>query len=195
MQQEKVHIWVFCGYAGSGKTAAAKLLQAQLDPRTTYTIAFADAVKDDVAVLYNLPRPMFDTQEGKASLVKTPDGERTARELLIDYSLAMKEAHGYDVWAKEVARNIHNKLENCAINNVIIHDWRFIAEIETMIREFPKPEFVLHTIRIVRPSIQCMQIPSEHEIDTYSAEITLLNNGTIDDLNEKICKILIQSII
>jgi dephospho-CoA kinase len=192
--QEPVHIWMFCGYAGSGKTAAANILHSHLDTRTTYIIAFADAVKDDVAALYNLPRPMFDTQEGKASIVKTPDGERTARELLIDYSLAMKEAHGYNVWAKEVAQNIHNKLENCVIDNVIIHDWRFIAEIETMIREFPQPEFILHTIRVVRPSIQTMQIPSEHEIDTYTTEFTVTNNGTIDDLKEKICKI-IQSTI
>jgi dephospho-CoA kinase len=186
-----VHIWMFCGYAGSGKTAAATILQAQFNAPTTYTIAFADAVKCDVAMLYKLPRPMFDTQEGKASIVTTPDGDRTARELLIDYSLAMKEAHGYDVWAKEVARNIHNKLEYCVIDNIIIHDWRFMAEIETMIREFPQPEFMLHTIRVQRPSIQSMQIPSEHEIDTYTTEYTITNNGTMDDLKEKICKILI----
>jgi hypothetical protein len=191
----QVHIWMFCGYAGSGKTAAANLLRSLLDPHSTYTIAFADAVKDDVATLYNLPRPMFDTQEGKASIVKTPDSERTARELLIEYSLKMKLAQGYDVWAKKVAHNIHNKVETCCrIKHVIIHDWRFIAEIDTIICEFPQPKFILHTIRIERPSVKSMHIPSEHEIDTYTTEITLTNEGTIDDLNQKVCK-LIQSIM
>jgi hypothetical protein len=188
---------MFCGYAGSGKTAAANILHSHLDPHTTYTIAFADAVKDDVASLYNLPRTLFDTQEGKASIVKTPDGECTARELLIEYSLAMKQAQGYDVWAKKVAHNIHNKVEKCKIKNVIIHDWRFIAEIDTITCEFPQPEFILHRIRIERPSVSCslgIHIPSEHEIDTYTTEITLTNEGTIDDLNKKICK-LIQSIM
>ena len=190
----QVHIWMFCGYAGSGKTAAANILRSHLDPHTTYTIAFADAVKDDVAALYNLPRPMFDTQEGKASIVKTPDSERTARELLIEYSLAMKQAQGYDVWAKKVAQNIHNKVEKCRIKHVIIHDWRFIAEIDTIICEFPQPEFILHTIRIERPSVKCMQIPSEHEIDTYTTEITLTNDDTLQNLAEQIRK-LIQSIM
>ena len=192
----EVHIWMFCGYAGSGKTAAANILRSHLDPHATYTTAFADAVKDDVAALYNLPRTLFDTQEGKASIVKTPDGECTARELLIKYSLAMKEAHGYDVWAKKVAcniRNIQNKI--CVrIKHVIIHDWRFIAEINTMMHEFPQPEFMLHTIRIERPSVKSMHIPSEHEIDKFTTEVTITNIGTLEELSEQIRK-LIQRIM
>lgn len=187
-----IHIWMMCGYAGSGKTTAANILRTHFDPSTTFITAFADAVKDDVAVAYNLPREMFDTQKGKATVIKTPDGNCTARDLLIDYSLAMKEAHGEAVWANEVARRIRGELERRAIEHILIHDWRFIAEIETMKSEFLEPEFVLHTIRVVRASVKSLDIPSEHNIDYYSADVCIENNGTFDDLNHSITEILSQ---
>lgn len=182
-----VHIWMFCGYAGSGKTHAANYLQSLLNPATTYVTAFADAVKDDVATMYKLPRTLFDTQEGKASLVKTPDGQRKARDLLIDYSLAMKEAYGEAIWAEEVVRRIRSVVERRRIEHIIIHDLRFIAEVDTMYTEFgAADDFILHTIRIVRPSVTSLPIPSEHNLDTYVADVTIENNGSIDDLHSKI---------
>lgn len=187
-----IHIWMMCGYAGSGKTTAAHILHTHFDPKSTFVTAFADAVKDDVAAVYRLPREMFDTQKGKATVVKTPDGECTARDLLIDYSLAMKEAHGEAVWAKEVVRRIHHELEKRTIHNIIIHDWRFVAEIETMKSEFTQPEFILHTIRVVRSSVPSLNIPSEHDIDHYTADVCIQNNGNIDDLNTAITEILSQ---
>jgi dephospho-CoA kinase len=187
-----IHIWMMCGYAGSGKTTAAHILRTHFDPKTTLVTAFADAVKDDVALTYQLPREMFDTQEGKATIVKTPDGECTARDLLIDYSLAMKEAHGEAVWAKEVVRRIYKEFEKRAIQHILIHDWRFVSEIETMKSEFVEPEFILHTVRIVRSSVCGMNIPSERNIDHYSSEFCIENNGSLDDLNCAITEILSQ---
>lgn len=181
-----VHVWLFSGYAGSGKTTAANILTSLFDPKTTFVTAFADAVKDDVAHMYNLPRSMFDTQEGKASIVKTPDGERTARELLIDYSLAMKEAHGEAVWAEEVVRRIKHVVERRDIQNIIIHDWRYLTEIETLQNEHT---FILHTIRVCRSCVKSLPIPSEHNIDNYKTDITILNDGSIDDLKLQIARI------
>jgi hypothetical protein len=175
---------MFSGYAGSGKSCAAILLCSLLGPAKTFVTAFADAVKDDVADLYKLPRTMFDTQEGKASLVNTPDGEKTARELLIDYSLAMKEAYGEGVWANEVVRRIRNEMKQRTIEHIVIHDWRYIAEIETLEREFgsSSTEFIIHTIRIQRSSVCSMPIPSEHNIDSYSVKHYISNNGSLDEL-------------
>lgn len=177
-----VHIWMFSGYAGSGKSCAASLLCSFLDPSKTFITAFADAVKDDVATLYKLPRSMFDTQEGKATIVNTPDGDKTGRELLIDYSLAMKEAYGEAVWAKEVVRRIQAEAERRHIEHVVIHDWRYVTEIETMYDEFDSDKFELHTIRIQRSCISSMPIPSEHNIDSYPVHHCISNNGTIDEL-------------
>ena len=228
-----IHIWMFCGYAGSGKTHAARHLQSLLNPATTFVIAFADAVKDDVAAMYQIPRTLFDTQEGKASLVKTPDGKRKARDLLIDYSLAMKEAYGDAVWAEEVVRRIRSVVERRRIEHIIIHDLRFTAEVDTMYTEFsPSQDFVpsvsnykhipsgcaeletegnavvvqckhtlkgcaynwhstvLHTIRIVRPSVASLPIPSEHDLDDYVADTTIENGGTVDELHAKINQLL-----
>ena len=187
MASAPIHIWMFCGYAGSGKTHAATHLQSLLNPATTFVTAFADAVKDDVADMYKIPRTLFDTQEGKASLVKTPDGKRKARDLLIDYSFTMKEAYGDAVWAEEVVRRIRSVVERRRIEHVIIHDLRFTAEVDTMYEEFgAATDFVLHTIRIVRPSVASLPIPSEHNLDDYIADATLENDGSIDDLHSKI---------
>ena len=183
-----IHIWMFCGYAGSGKTHAARHLQSLLNPDTTYVTAFADAVKEDVAAMYKLPRTLFDTQEGKASVVHTPDGERTARDLLIDYSLAMKEAYGDAVWAEEVVRRIRASVEQKPIEHVIIHDLRFKSEVETMYASFD--DLVLHTIRIVRPSVRSLPIPSEHDLDDYAADVCIENSGSIDELHDKISELL-----
>lgn len=178
-----VHIWMFSGYAGSGKSCAAMLLCSLLDPNNTFVTAFADAVKDDVAALYRLPRPMFDTQEGKASIVNTPDGEKTGRELLIEYSLAMKEAYGESVWAEEVVRRIRSEMTRRPIEHIVIHDWRYVTEIETLEREFGMSDtFELHTVNIQRASVQSMPIPSEHNIDSYPVQHCITNNGTLDEL-------------
>jgi hypothetical protein len=179
-----IHIWMFSGYAGSGKSCAASLLCSLLDPSKTFITAFADAVKDDVAHMYKLTRNMFDTQEGKASLVNTPDGEKTARELLIDYSLAMKEAYGEGVWAEEVVRRIQAEMCRKHIEHIVIHDWRYVAEIETLEREFSisSAEFIIHTIRIQRSCVRSMPIPSEHNIDSYPVQHCISNNGSLDDL-------------
>jgi hypothetical protein len=179
-----VHVWMFCGYAGSGKTHAAVVLRDQLsaiDADAVFTTAFADAVKDDVAARYNLPRSMFDTQEGKATRVTTPDGAHTtARGLLIEYSLAMKEARGEDVWAREVVRRINVAIErNQAVRHVIIHDWRYAVELAAIQRDLPPP-FVLHTIRIVRPSVASMPIPSEHDLDGFACSLCISNTGSVD---------------
>lgn len=188
------HIWMFSGYAGSGKTCAANFMCSLLDPTTTYVTAFADAVKDDVAKLYKLPRQMFDTQEGKASIVHTPDGDKTGRELLIDYSLAMKEAYGDDVWAKEVVRRICAESERRRIRHVVIHDWRYVVEIETLLREFGafSSEFVLHTIQVRRSCVRSMPIPSEHNLDSYPVDIIIDNNGTLDELKGAVMALIHQ---
>jgi hypothetical protein len=193
----QIHIWMFCGYAGSGKTHAAKHLQSIINAEAgavaqsaaTYVSAFADAVKDDVAAIYNLPRTLFDTQEGKASLVQTPDGEFTARDLLIMYSLSMKEAYGDSIWAEEVVRRIRAVTEHQSIEHVIIHDLRFTAELELMYKEFnSSTNFVLHTIRIIRPlaAAATAAAASEHNLDKYIADINIENNGTVEELNSKI---------
>ena len=49
---------------------------------------------------------------------------------------------------------------------------------------------VLHTIRIVRPSVASLPIPSEHDLDDYVADTTIENGGTVDELHAKINQLL-----
>jgi hypothetical protein len=177
------------GYAGSGKTAAAQYFQTHLPKSTTFTTAFADKVKDEVADIYGFPRIMCDTQEGKASILNTSDGPKTVRSLLIDYSLHMKQTHGESIWAHYVVKRIQEeRLRRPELTDIIIHDWRFHIEIETLQTAFPDAKF--HTIRIHRSSIQSLPIPSEHNIDTYPFSYSIKNEGTLEILKQSIYKII-----
>jgi cob(I)alamin adenosyltransferase len=113
----------------------------------------------------------------------------------------MKEAYGDAVWAEEVVRRIRSVVERRHIEHIIIHDLRFTAEVDAMYTEFsPSQDFVpsvsnwhstvLHTIRIVRPSVASLPIPSEHDLDDYVADTTIENSGTVDELNSKINQLL-----
>jgi hypothetical protein len=162
----------------------------QLERRGITQAAVSDAVKDDVAQLYGFSRELCDTQEGKTSYIITPDGPQTIRQLLINYSLSMKEAYGENVWAMQVVRRIQHEREyRPEITDIVIHDWRFQIEIETLAKEF-QDRATLHTIRIRRSSIQSLPIPSEHNIDTYPFSIYIENEGTIELLEQQIYKLI-----
>ena len=69
-------IWL-SGYAGAGKDTMASILWKKYDLQR---VAFADSLKDFVAVKYGLERSLFDTPEGKNSLDARTG--KTVRELL-----------------------------------------------------------------------------------------------------------------
>ncbi len=172
-----MNIWLIAGYAGSGKSLAGEILYKLLSPTALLT-AFAARVKDDVAELYKIPRQLLETQEGKASIIETNAGPQTARTLLIDHSARMKRVFDTNIWASYVA----DAIDASSAHNVVLHDWRFIAEYDTLVRRFPNAHIT--TIRIIRHSVHPMNIPSERELDEFATQHVISNNETVDDLRE-----------
>lgn len=170
-------LWLLTGPAGSGKTAAAGLLEKLL-PRSR-RIAFADAVKDDVAAIYGVKRHMCDTQEGKRIRITTADGPKTIRDLLIEHAEQEKAKTGNPgVWAALVALRIEAHPE---VEHWILHDWRFLAERDTLRDCFPAAIRV--PLRIRRSSVTPSAHHTEHELDGVTME-TVSNSGTMEDLME-----------
>jgi len=175
-----MHIFLICGYAGSGKTTFGSMLCAHLSEKgaaaTTASIAFGDAVKDEVATIYNVNRTLCDTQEGKKTCIGG-EGTPTIRDLLILHSAQRKVEFTPAYWAEIVAKKIQT---NAFVENWIIHDWRYMAEIETMISTFPHAD--IHTIRVRRKGIVPLTDPSEHQLDLYETQVIVDNDGALKQM-------------
>ena len=165
-----VHIWLIAGYAGSGKTTAAGILETLL-PNSAIT-AFAKRVKDEVAAIHAIPRTLLETQEGKAMQI-TPTN--TARDLLIEHAAAKKEdTHNPAIWAEYVKEEI---LQNPTVANWILHDWRYVEEYDCLATV---PGSILHTIRI-QTNKSPSTSPSEHELDNANIQTIVWNTGSVEE--------------
>jgi hypothetical protein len=179
--------FLISGYAGSGKTTAGEILCELLKPHVS-TTAFAKAVKDQVSEIYGIERHRCDSPSGKKSFVNTADfGRKTVRDLLIDHSARMKFEHrnnGY--WADIVAEEIENS--PFKDHNWVIHDWRYSREIQNLRVAFPEAQFI--KIRIVRSSVIPLSDPSEHDLDDFAMDHIIVNDGSTQELTEKLRSII-----
>jgi len=167
----------FVGYSGHGKTTAAQYIYEQcLIYGKTVMYGFGDLVKDEVSEKYQVPRELCDTQEGKKSIVHSTLGPESLRYYLIYHALEQKHQHGEDYFAKHVAHKIKQDTPKIAI----LHDLRYLTEIETLKKEFPSAVF--HTIRIYNGNNPISNLPSEHELDNYDTNYVVYNNSTLDTL-------------
>ncbi len=179
-------ILLIAGYAGSGKDEFAKQLMNLCE---NYSIsfkkyAFADEVKKEVSKLYGVPLENLYTQTGKASSITISTGEtKTLRQLLIEHSAYMKSLYGNEYWAQIVSKEI-----DTGKDLIILSDWRYNSEIETINAYFHDHTIV--KIRIVRPLLKVLEDSSEHELDNYKFDIVINNYSSIDHLQTKAYELL-----
>ena len=163
-----MHILLLSGYAGSGKDTIAAMMLEILGSEASQA-SFAGAVKDEVAVMYDLTRESLDTQAGKARVLHFADGTRkTVRDLLIEHAQTTKVTEGQAVWA--------NRLQKPNTDYWILSDWRFLAERDA-IQRFP--DATIHTVRIVRPSVEPLATYTEHELTSFQHDHTIDNSDSL----------------
>lgn len=166
------------GWAGSGKDTAAALLVDELE---FVRLAFADALKEDVAQLTGIPLAVFHSARKNAALAAPvasfPDAQ-TPRDLLIQRAAAVRHSTP-DTYAEVVAGAIGNT--GC----YVVSDWRYVNEYEVMRRMIPKGATVLR-VRIQRPDMPAMADPTEHYLDNEPFDAVVQNDGSISDLRDKI---------
>lgn len=175
------HIWLFHGYAGSGKDTAGLLLRDILGSQVVIS-SFASAVKDEVSIIYELDRTVLDSQEGKKKWLYFADGTyKQVRTLLIEHAQGQKAIYNNPaIWAERIIVP--------ACNDFICTDWRFIEELEYIRKRFPESH--IHTVRIVRSSVVSLMSSTEHELDIFPSEYTVENDGSLLYLSSQLNTIL-----
>lgn len=163
-------LWLFCGYAKSGKDTAADLFQTILQSQgSVHKTAFAAVVKDEVAERYRLSRDMLDTQEGKAAPL--PSGG-TVRDLLIHHAESEKRrTQNPAIWAERIAP------PPAGTTHWLFTDWRFPEEYTTLRRRFPDAR--IFTVHVHRPTLTPLTTYTEHMLDVGACHFRLENSGSL----------------
>jgi hypothetical protein len=171
---------------------------------------FAGKLKQIASLLTGIPVEKFEDQEFK-KLDMNSEWGMTYREFLQRLGTeAMRDGLHINVWANALFADYkHSKTCNCKkgcrcahdLPNWIITDMRFPNEMEAV------KERKGITIKVVRPCIECGGIgyhkiscskqyqkehPSETSLDTAEFDYKIINDGSIEDLVEKVREILIK---
>lgn len=161
------------GKAGSGKDTVASFLCKNYG----YTrIAYADALKDYVSNTYNIKRELFDTQDGKKSIIKIGGENITLRQLLIQVGTE-KKIDDENYWVDKVINDIY-LLQN---NKIVISDFRYPQEYTTLLKHF-----TIKTLKITRESIEDYNDSSETSLYNFKFDYIIDNNSTLKELSESV---------
>jgi ABC-type oligopeptide transport system ATPase subunit len=160
---------------------------------------FAGKLKEIASLLTGIDIEDFEDQEFK-KLYMSPEWGMTYREFLQKLGTeAMREGLHTNVWVNALfADYVPNwKFEGEGIEiddvslikeypNWIITDMRFPNEMEAVVEKGGI------TIRVVRPGTVTGEHPSEIALDGHTMHYEIINDGTIEDLVEKVRQILIE---
>jgi hypothetical protein len=163
-----------CGKMGCGKTTAANLVVKMLGDRWQRA-AFADRLKQIVAVFGGVPLSTLYTDSGKGAFCKLAN--RTYGQLLQDVGLLFREKFNPNVW-----------IEACLVNRgfcLVVEDVRFENELEEIHK---RGGLVIKIVRTKSP-IGASTIagrdpnhPSETTVDKMTCDWTIQNDGSLMEL-------------
>jgi ABC-type oligopeptide transport system ATPase subunit len=161
---------------------------------------FAGKLKQIASLLTGIPIEMFEDQEFKKTNLeknwdikskyrdRRPPTPMTVREFLQKLGTeAMREGLHTNVWVNALFADYKPpKMSEYNPSNWIITDMRFPNEMEAVIEKGGI------TIKVIRPETSTGTHPSEIALDGHTMHYEIINDGTIEDLVEKVREILIE---
>lgn len=180
-------IHLLSGWSGSGKDATASIL---VEKYQFVRLAFADVLKNMIAEEYNFPVRWTTTEIGKQTML--PCG-KTVRQCLIQRGQEIRQERGDPgFFARQVAREIQQLPPT---QNIVISDWRFPIELETLQRELPDRQIL--QIRVQRQNQEASWVKddfTEHQLDAWPFEYILQNSGLSITNLEKTVSVFLNNI-
>ena len=161
-------IVLLSGWSGSGKDFVANIFELYGFTK----LSFAGELKKIIAHKYNIPLELTQTQEGKRQII--PSVKKSVRNILIQEGQEIRKEKGYGYFAECVAQTIIDT----SLKRVVISDWRFPVELETLKNQLPKERF--HTIRILRVDQQSspiLDMYTENQLDFFAFNYYFENPG------------------
>ncbi|WP_416768493.1 hypothetical protein ACM66T_10040 [Sulfurimonas sp. ST-25] len=151
-------------------------------------VRFADPIKEILADTFGVPVSELEDAKNDEEWVTHPFPSRydqSYRDMLQRFGQAIKKQFEEDVWAGLATE----KVWDCDTDIVIIPDLRFEVEYLAMKRAF-LPENVT-TVNVTRPGAESLDMhESETELDGFTYDHVIVNDGTIEDLRVKALNIM-----
>lgn len=165
-----MHLLGITGYKDSGKDTTFHIIQKLLAPNKVVRLAFADALKEEVARITGFTIPALEVRKNQFRTLLQVWGTDFRRQMC-------GENYWIDCLAKKM-RDLPPDVFMCCITDV-----RFLNE-ASFIRELGG------RIWCINRGISNDTHQSEREIDKISCNLTLYNYTTIDELQKNIRKAL-----
>ena len=185
------------GKANSGKNTIAELIfkRLGLNKNSQYVIpkcqilAFADPIKEMAMIMFPYVKREFFYGSSKLRNYIIPGAFKngtplTVRQLLIDIGSGLGKQYNPNIWIENLDRMLNAQSIN---TSVIVPDVRFREEFDYLkSKNFTQ-------IRILRDDIaksQDLSEISQEEIKDDEFDYVIYNNGTLEDLKDKITDIM-----
>jgi hypothetical protein len=146
--------------------------------------AFADALKDLVAVRTGIPVTIFhSSQKDTVIPPSSKHHPKTYRDLLLEVAKE-ERAKDLDVFSRVVATQIQ---ESAAVGGrFVISDWRYRRE-ESFLRSALDPAtYQIVRARIKRSTVTPSSDLTEHDLDEELMDTVIQNDGSISDLRDQV---------
>lgn len=181
-QQGKLNIILVVGHARAGKDEVGRVVCRERSD--ALHIAFADKLKQVVALAFGVGPSLLHTEEGKSTEIREGWTYRKALQHVGTEGFRHVDP---DVWARAALREAREALDDPddpPTRIVVITDGRFLNEAR-LIRESGGVVW-----RVVRPgadgAVGIAGHSSETEQDAIVADVTIVNDGTIEDLRARV---------
>ena len=156
------------GKKHSGKTTVAELISKHVN-HDCEIVGWADALKDEVCKATGVSRIELEIKKENFRLILQGWGTDFRRKQDPNY------------WIKPVS----NRMLSCDKSLFIVHDTRFTNELQYI------KDVGGYCVRVVRPSdSQRDNHASETELDGNTFDRVIVNNGTLEKLEQKVIKLM-----
>ncbi len=174
-------IIAFTGRKGHGKDSAAlTILEIRWSDsalKVWTRVNFADLVKETCMRVFDLTaEEVYDPLVKEITLRKYPF--ETPRSIMQRVGTELFRSEWPEVWTEAWER------EASQHSHVVVTDLRFLNEYNIIKRHWGA------VVRIHRPGIDDSDVhQSETEMDSFDADVTIINDGSLEDLERKVLEI------